>query len=156
MDTNPLSHTMNTRNTSVLLNGEPCPELYMNCLTAAYMGVPIAAVTGDKGICEWIEKKIPGIVTVPVNEGVGNGSISIHPDLAVSRIRDEIEKACSADLSANMFPMPEHFVFEVTWREHSRARSASFYPGCVQTGPYTAKYESDDWMDVLKFIHWVL
>lgn len=156
MDTNPLSHTMNTRNTSVLLNGEPCPELYMNCLTAAYVGVPIAMVAGDKGICEWIEKKVPGVITVPVNEGIGNGSVSIHPDLAVQRIREAAEKAANMDLSGNMFPMPEHFKFEVSYREHSRAHGAQFYPGCVQTGPYSVCYESDDWMDVLKFIHWVL
>ena len=156
METNPLSHTMNTRNVSVLLNGEPCPELYLNCLTAAYVGVPIACVTGDAGICAWIEKKLPGVVTVPIIEGVGNGSISIHPDLAVKRIRAAAEKAANMDLSKNMFPMPQHFKLEVTWREHSRARSAAFYPGCVQVAPYNAVYESDDWMDVLKFIHWVL
>ena len=52
--------------------------------------------------------------------------------------------------------MPERFELEVRWREHSRARSASFYPGCRQIGPYTAVYEAGDWMDVLKFMHWVL
>ena len=45
MDTNPLSHTMNTRNTSVRLNGEFCPELLINSLTASYNGVPVACVT---------------------------------------------------------------------------------------------------------------
>ncbi len=156
MNTNPLSHTMNTRNTSVLLNGEFCPELLINSLTASYVGVPIACVTGDRGLCEWMEKKLPGVVTVPVVEGVGNGSVSIHPDLAVSRIRDGVQKALSGDLSKNLFPMPEHFALEISWREHSRARGAQFYPGCRQTGPYTALYEADDWMDVLKFIHWVM
>ena len=156
MDTNPLSHTMNTRNTSVLLNGELCPELRINCLTASYLGVPIACVTGDKGICEWMQSQLPGVATVPVIEGVGNGTISIHPNLAVRRIRETVQAALSQDISANLYPMPEHFSLEVRYREHSRARGAQFYPGCRQTGPYTAVYEADDWMDVLKFMHWVL
>lgn len=156
MDTNPLSHTMNTRNTSVRLNGEFCPELLINSLTASYNGVPVACVTGDRGLCEWMQDKLPGVITVPVVEGVGNGSVSIHPDLAVSRIKEGVRKALSGDLSKNLFPMPEHFALEISWREHSRAHGAQFYPGCRQTGPYTALYESDDWMDVLKFIHWVL
>ena len=156
MDTNPLSHTMNTRNTAVRLNGELCPELRINGLTAAYMGVPIACVTGDRGLCDWMNAQLPGVVTVPVLEGVGNGTVSIHPDLAVKRIRAGVEEALSKDISGNILPLPDHFEFEVAYREHSRARSASFYPGCRQTGPYTCLYEADDWMDVLKFMHWVL
>ena len=41
MDTNPLSHTMNTKNVYVKLNGGLCPELMINCLTASYVGVPV-------------------------------------------------------------------------------------------------------------------
>ena len=52
--------------------------------------------------------------------------------------------------------MPASFEMRVRWREHSKARSASFYPGCRQVGPYTAVYESDRWMDVLTFMHWAL
>ena len=156
MDTNPLAHTMNTRNTGVYLNGEICSELMINCLTSAYVGVPIACVTGDAGLCSWIKSVLPGVETVPVNEGVGNGSISIHPNVAVARIRETAEKACAKDLSANMFPLPEHFTLEVHFKNHSSAHGAQFYPGCRQTGTHTAVFEADDWMDVLKFIHWVL
>ena len=155
-DTNPLSHTMNTKNVYVKLNGELCPELMINCLTASYVGVPVVAVTGDKGLCDWIRGILPGVAVVPVIEGVGGGSVSIHPNLAVKRIRAAVEAAAKGDFAKNLFPMPEHFEMEVRWREHSRARSASFYPGCRQTGPYTAVYAADDWMDVLKFMHWVL
>ena len=114
------------------------------------------AVTGDRGLCEWIKDILPGVAVVPVIEGVGSGSVSIHPNLAVKRIREAVEWAAKGDYAGNLFPMPEYFELEVRWREHSRARGASFYPGCHQVGPYTAVYESSDWMDVLKFIHWVL
>ena len=156
MDTNPLSHTMNTRNTAVTLNGEICSELMINCLTAAYVGVPVACVTGDAGLCRWIQSVLPGVAVVPVSEGVGSGSISIHPDVAVRRIRETVQEAVARDLTANMYPLPEHFRLEIRFREHSRAHGAQFYPGCVQVDAYTAAYEADDWMDVLKFMHWVM
>ena len=50
MDTNPLSHTMNTRNNYVRINGLICPELMINSLSAAELGVPVRLVTGDKGL----------------------------------------------------------------------------------------------------------
>lgn len=156
MPGNNLSHTMNTRNTAVRLNGQVCSELMINCLTAASVGVPVACVTGDKGLCDWIRTVLPGVVTVPVNEGLGSACVSIHPNLAVKRIREAAETALRGDLSKNLYPMPAHFTFELAFREHSRARGASFYPGCVQTGDCSVVYESDVWMDVLKFMHWVM
>ena len=156
MNTNNLSHTMSTSLTEVILNDEICPELMINCLTASYVHVPVVAVTGDKGLCDWIRRILPGVATVPVNEGFGSGSVSIHPNLAVKRIRETVAEAAKGDFSGNLFPMPEHFALKVRWREHSKAYGAAFYPGARQIGPYTALYEADDWMDVLKFMHWVL
>ena len=156
MNTNPLSHTMNCQNNTVKLNGEICSELMMNCLTASMVGVPVACVCGDKGLCEWITSVIPGVATVPVLEGVGGGTISIHPDLAVKRIREAVKKAASGDLSANRYPMPDHFSLEINFKDHKRAHGAAYYPGCVMVNDYTVAYEAADWMDALKFIHWVL
>lgn len=153
---NPLSHTMNTQNNYVLINGEKASELMMNCLTAAYEGVPVYCVCGDKGLCDWIKSVNPNIETVAVSEGVGNGSLSIHPDLAVRRIRETVARAVQKDGSSCMFPLPEHFHVEINFREHHRATSSSFYPGCTQIDEKTVSFDADDYMDVLKFFHWVL
>lgn len=74
MDTNPLSHTMNLGNNYVKINGELCPELMLNSLTAAYLGVPIYALTGDKGLCDWMKARCPGTTVIPVSEGVGRAA----------------------------------------------------------------------------------
>lgn len=128
----------------------------MNCLTAAYEGVPVYCVTGDRGLCEWIQSVNPNISVVPVSEGFGNGSISIHPNLAVKRIREAVEQAVQKNPADCMFPLPEHFSVEISFKRHIDATNASWYPGCVQTGVQTVAFEADDYMDVLKFIHWVL
>lgn len=155
-NTNPLSHTMNRQNNHVLINGVKASELMMNSLTAAYVGVPVYCVCGDKGLCDWIKSVNPNIETVPVNEGTGNGSMSIHPDLAVRLIRETVAKAVQKDGKDCMFPMPDNFHIEINFREHYRAYDGGFYPGAVQLDEKTVAYDSDDWMDCLKFFHWVL
>lgn len=156
MNTNPLSHTMNTQNNYVLINGELASELMINCITAAYLGVPVFAVTGDKGLCDFITKKNPHILTVPVNDGQGYGARSIHPDVAVDRIRDTVNKAVQQKKEDCMYPLPAHFKAEINFKEHPRATWGSFYPGAVQTDSRTVAFESDDYMDVLTFFHFVL
>lgn len=88
--------------------------------------------------------------------GRGAGSVSIHPALAVSRIREGVEKAFSAKREECMFPLPEHFAVEISFKEHFKAAGAKWYPGCEQTGARTVRFEADDYMDVLRFIYWVL
>jgi len=156
MDTNPLSHTMNLKNHSVRINGVIAPELMINSLTAAYMGVPVRLVTGDKGVCDWMKRMNPNVETVAVSEGRGGGSISIHPNKALRLIREAAERAMRKDAKDCMFPLPDHFRVEIDFKKHPSARSAAAYPGVKQTGPYSVAYEADDYMDVLKMLDFVL
>ncbi len=156
MPTNPLSHTMNGRNVYVKINDIICPELFINALTAAYEGKPIYLLTGDKGLCEWLRKMNANIPTVAVSEGMGGASLSINPHLAVKRIREAAEKALSIDPKKLMFPMPDHFRVEIAFRNHTFATNGSHYPGCVQLDSTRVAFESNDYMDVLKFFYWVL
>lgn len=153
---NPLSHTMNTRNVYVKVNGETMSELMMNSLTAAMMGVPVLLVTGDRMLCEWFQGKVPAALTVPVSEGVGNGSISMQPDRAVGLIREAAEKAMALDRTACLYPTPERFDVEICYRQHFDARGASWYPGMRQIDDRTVRYESERWMDVLTMFHFCL
>lgn len=153
---NPLSHTMNTRNVYVRINGEDASELMMNALTASMMGVPSLMVTGDRMLCDWFRTKVPAALTVPVSEGVGSGSVSMHPDKAVWLIRRTAEAAMKLDPAQCLYPMPERFAVDVCYREHARARSAGWYPGAEQTDDRTVRYECDQWMDALTFFHFCL
>ena len=156
MNTNPLAHTMNTRNNYVRINGMIAPELMINSLTAAYLGVPVRLVTGDKGLCEWIHDFNPNIETVAVSEGVGRGSISIHPNKAIRLIREAAERAVTLPASECMFPLPRHFHVEISFKEHFRAKNNANYPGVRQTGPATVEFEADDYREVLRMLNFVL
>lgn len=156
MPTNPLSHTMNGRNNHILINGDLCSELMINSLSAAMLGVPVYCVAGDRGLCEWIQSVNPNIQAVPVCEGHGNGSISIHPNVAVRRIEEAVNRAVQQPKEACMYPFPERFTVEINYKQHFDARSAGWYPGAVQTGARTVRFMAANYMDVLKFFYWVL
>ena len=153
---NPLSHTMNLQVREIQINGESAAELMINSLTASYYGVPVLLLTGDEGLCAWMGEHCPGTVTVPVSQGVGNGSISIHPEEALRRIQEGAARAAKQHPAQCLFPMPEHFAVETAYQRHFDARNASFYPGAKQLSPCVVRYESDDWMDCLTFFHFCL
>ena len=81
--------------------------------------------------------------------------MSIHPDLAVRRIKETVAKAVQRDKKACMFPLPDHFKVEICFKDHFKAKGAS-YPGVRQTGPATVEFEADDYMDVLRMLDNVL
>ena len=155
-DGNPLSHTMNTQNVSVRVNGEDAPELMINSLTASMLGVPVLMLSGDEMLCEFLHRKVPAAVTVPVSHGIGNGSISLMPGEAVRRIRRAAEEAMSLDPAACMYPMSERYEVEVMYRLHQSARRALWYPGAQQLDSRTVRYTCTNWMDVLTFFHFCL
>ncbi len=156
MNTNPLAHTMNTKNNYVKINGDLMSELMMNSLTAAYFGVPVFFVAGDEGLCAWIQSVNGNISTVPVNSGFGDGAVSIHPALAVRRIKSAVEEALKKPKADCMFPLPKHFSVEISYKQHQLATHASNYPGCARKGSDAVTFEADDYMDVLKMLYWVL
>jgi D-amino peptidase len=88
---------------------------------------------------------------MPVQRGAGSSTTSIHPHLAVERIRSGVEAALKADVSKCRVPMPEHFSVELRYRKHADALHAGFYPGANQTGPHSVGFETDDYFEVLRF-----
>ncbi len=50
--------------------------------------VPVVFVSGDEGLCWDVSSLNERITTVAVSSGIGNSSMSIHPHLAVKRIRE--------------------------------------------------------------------
>lgn len=156
MNTNPLSHTMNTQNNFVTINGELCSELMISSLIAAYEGVPVVCVCGDKGLCDWMRSVNPNIATVAVSEGVGSGTFGMHPDVAVRSIREAVRESLKQPRESCMFPLPKHFEVEINYKEHFNASSNSFYPGASLKDSRTVRFEADDYFEVLRFFHFAL
>ena len=153
---NPLAHTMNTHNESITLNGKIMSEFMMNAYTAAWYHVPVIFVSGDKMLCESAQELIPAITAVPVSEGVGNASVSLHPRAAQKAIREGLVRALRGDISRCLLKLPERFEVSVRFHEHSRAYHASFYPGAKADGMKTVTFGADDYFDILRFFMFTL
>ncbi len=153
---NPLSHTMSLGIIWMTLNGETLSESEINAYTAASFGVPVVAVTGDAGLCERMKALIPGCQTVPVHQGTGGAVKSIHPELALRRIREAVRQGCLMDREDCLLRLPGHFRLDVRYREHPRAFRGGFYPGVRTLDSHTLRYESDDWYEVLRMMEFCL
>lgn len=155
-DTNPLAHTMTTQLARLIINGEYASELMLNAMIAAYEGVPVYAVTGDKGLCDWMKEKSPNTVVVPVNEGMGGAVRSIHPEEAVRQIREAVREGVKRPKADCLFPLPKHFEVEIVHKEHIKTRRSSFYPGMEVVDEHTLRFRHDDYFEVLRMMHFCL
>ena len=156
MGGNPLAHTFSSSKLQYIkINDKYMSEFEINTMIAHYYDVPVIFVSGDKALCSDAENLLDHIQTVPVMEGIGDASISIHPTLAIERIIDSSEKAFEQDLRALKKPLPEKFICEIQFKESKLAHRGSYYPGVSQKNPKTITYETHDYMSLLKMLMFV-
>lgn len=154
---NPLAHTIDSSKVdNIKINGEYVSEFLLNSYAAAYVGVPVVFISGDKGICEHANGINKNIKTVPISEGVGNSTISIHPDLAIGLIEEGVEESLKGDLSKNKITLPEEFNLEISYMVQGAAYEASFYPGAELIAPKKVKFYSKDYFEVLRAIMFLI
>ncbi len=150
---NPLSHTLSSGALNYIkLNGEYASEFLIHGYAAAIMGVPVVFVSGDEGICKEVNKVNKNIKTVAVNKGVGNSVISIHPQLAVKKIKEGAESILKGDINKCKIKLPEHFKVELSFKNHVKAFKASFYPGMKQISSTALVFETDDYFEILRVL----
>jgi D-amino peptidase len=148
----PLAHTMTGNITRMSINERPASEFLIHTYAAASVKVPVVFVSGDQGLCNEIAGFNPHIGTVAVKEGIGNSTVSIHPELAAALIRDGVTKALQGDLSLCQVSLPAHFSVEIQYRRAYEAYHFGFYPGAVQIDDSTVRYENDSYYEVMRFL----
>lgn len=153
---NPLAHTMNLRNNYVKINDVIASEFYINALYAAYLGVPIAFLSGDKELTENVKALNNNIGVVATKEGHHGAVISCHPSVTNKQIEEEVSKVLRGDLTLNKLTLPKHFVVEIQYKKFNDAFNASFYPGCKLKDINTVVYESDDYYEVCRALKFIL
>lgn len=148
---NPLAHTMNPEKVHRLrINGKYASELLLHVWAAATLDVPTKLVTGDGVTCQTAESWFSRTVTVPVSRGAGDSTICIHPDEAVERIQAAAEEAASRLVPVPRLPV--EFGVEIRFVKHTDAHKASHYPGCSLLDHQTIRFESEDWMEVMRML----
>lgn len=153
---NPLSHTLSSNLNYIKLNEEFTSEFLIHSYAAANVGVPVVFVSGDEGICMEVNKVNKNIKTVAVNKGVGNSVISIHPQLAVEKIKESVESILKGDIDKCKIELPDHFKVKISYKKHASAFKASFYPGMKQISSTNVVFESDDYFEILRMLLFVI
>jgi len=151
----PLAHTMATNNVYTKINGQFASEFVINTYIAALEGVPVVFLSGDAGMCAEAAAFTPGITTVSVKEGIGSATTSIHPGLAVERIREGVYAALKQDIACCRLKLPEHFEVEIRYRDQGKAYAASFFPGASLLDPSTIRFTADSYFSVLQLFSFV-
>ncbi len=151
-DANPLAHTITQSIALITVNGEPASEMRLHAYAAASVSVPLVFVSGDAGVCGEAQDLDPRISTVAVKEGLGSLVTSLHPALAVERIHDGVRDALRASRPNGAIRLASSFAVEITFRDHAKAYSASFYPGVRQVDPRRVGFQTGTWFDVLRTI----
>ena len=154
--TNPLAHSMTGAATGILLNERFASEFLIHAYAAASLGIPVAFVSGDQGLCDEVAQLNPAIGTVGVKQGIGNSTVNLHPEVATARIREGVAQALKGDLSRCQMPLPDHFRVEVRYKDASPAYRNGFYPGARQTDATTVVFEEDSYFEVMRFLLFVL
>lgn len=153
---NPLSHTMTSNFNHILINGEYASEYTIFSLVAAYEGVPVVFLSGDRQLCTDNQAHNPGLKTLGVKEGRGIGIKSMVPTKACRLIRENVKSALKQDLKKAVMTLPERFEIEICFKDHALASRMSYYPGIHKKNSNTLTYESDDYWEVLRMFRFVL
>ncbi len=145
----PLAHTLYPdKIKNIKINGEDADEFLLHVYTTYMLNVPVAAVSGDGDLMRFVKNFNPHIKTIAVQEGFGGAVVSIHPDLAIERIRKGVKKALQ-NLEAYQVEQPEEYELVVEFQKHADAYKYSFYPNVEQIGEYTIRYASNNYMHLL-------
>lgn len=155
-DTNPLAHTFNSAPAYIKINATFASEFLVHSYIAAMLGVPVAFLSGDEGLCQDVKSLNEQIETVAVNQGIGDSTISIHPNLAVKRIREGVERALKRDLQACKIPLPASFMVEIRYKDSKKAYRASYFPGARQVDSHTIGFDTTRYFDVLRLLLFVV
>lgn len=149
-----INHTlMSATIRRVLLNDDVVDEALINTAVAADFGVPVALVTGDQRVCEFVSARLPTVETAPVKRPTDRLSAQHLPIQAARNLIRERAEAAVRNASAGIpYQEAEKPVrFDVEFRSTSSAKMCTLFPGVTRTGPRSIHIERSSVVEAYKF-----
>jgi len=138
------------------INDNYASEFLLHAIFAATMNVPAVFLAGDYELCEDVKKINKNLTTVAVKEGKGDSTISLHPKDAIEKIWQGAESALKGDLTKCILPTHDEYNIELRFKKHHQAYDASFYPGCRLSDSQTITFNTTDYFEVMRMMHFVI
>lgn len=152
----PLSHTLYPETVrNIKINGQNTNEFLIHGYVCHSLDVPVVAVTGDEALVLMVRDFDPNIATLAVQKGFGGANISIHPDLALERIEAMVQRGIENRQNC-IYHKPEQFELEVTYKHHTDAYKASFYPGVRQTSEFSISYKTSSYKELMSGLMFIV
>jgi len=146
-----LAHTYLANSiTSVVVNGEPASEGWLNARVAEQYGVPVILITGDDRTCSGAASYAPAAETVAVKQCVSRyAAICRPPKVTAAAIAAAAAKATA--LAVRQSPA-EASTFRVTVEVDAAqlAQAAAIVPGVERTGVRTVEYEATSASEMIR------
>lgn len=144
-----ISHTSTGNSLYIRLNQQYMSEFLLNSYTAASMKVPVIFLSGDEEICRIARETNPAITTVATKSGTGEATRCVAAGRVIREIQEGVKAAMQKDPADCSLSLPEHFCYEVTYKDWKKAYKMSFYPKAEAVDTFTNRIQSDCWMDIV-------
>jgi len=154
-ETNSLAHTLSLDAAEIRLNGVKASEFLIHALASSMLDVPTVMVSGDQGLMEEIEATNVHITRCAVKEGRGQSTLSMTPDAACKAIYESAEHALRSDFKQCLLQVPEKIVMEIAYNDPVLATRHQHYPGASHIGNRTIRFETDNYLDILRMLNYV-
>jgi D-amino peptidase len=154
-EANALAHTMTLEAVAMRLNGAPLSEAVLHAYAAASVGVPVAFLSGDQGLCDELAAFNPAISTLAVKNGTGSATNSMTPAGARKAIRSGVEAALRDNPRTRIPKLPKSFTLEITYGDPVTAYRRSFYPGMEHASARTLRFTTTECFEVLRAVQFV-
>ncbi len=152
-----MAHTMRGSYVDYLkINDNYASEFLLHGILAATMDVPVAFLAGDDSLCKYVKNINKNITTVAVKEGKGDSTVSLHPKETIEKIWQGAESALQGDLTKCILPTYNEYKIELRFKKHQQAFNASFYPGCKLSDAQTISFNTKDYFEVMRMMHFVI
>jgi len=148
----PLSHTMTGKVAEIHINEQWVSEFLLYGMAAASVGVPVACVTGDEGLCQHVRTVNDHIQTLAVKTGHGEAVHSLTPNESLPLIQETVQKALESNLAQCLLPLPEQFNLKLKFTKHFYAYKASFFPGVQVLDDRTIRFETTEYFEILRLL----
>ena len=152
---NPMSHTMSTCN-YVKINNVIASEFLLASYACVLEKVPAVFLSGDKMLCDDFKNLHPKLITCAVKDGIGSMTKNFSPEDTLKSIKELSLKALKQDLNNALIKLPDSFEAEISFREHTQAEKASWFPGVSKKNLYTVTFQSVSFFQILRTISWIL